>query len=85
MWPLRVLPGSASAGVRAQAQFGGYTKNGGFAAFILADPNDVAHSPAGLAAHGAAPLTCAGITAETGLQESQARPGARGTALTPTA
>jgi alcohol dehydrogenase, propanol-preferring len=35
--------------VCAQAQFGGYTKNGGFAEYLLADPNYVAHVPAGLA------------------------------------
>ena len=33
-----------------EAQFGGYTKNGGFAEYLLADPNYVAHVPAGLAA-----------------------------------
>jgi len=47
--------------VCAQAQFGGYTKNGGFAEYLLADPNYVAHVPAGLAAADAAPLICAGI------------------------
>ena len=29
--------------VCAQAQFGGYTRNGGFAEYLLADPNYVAH------------------------------------------
>ena len=33
-----------------EAQFGGYTRNGGFAEYLLADPNYVAHVPAGLAA-----------------------------------
>jgi propanol-preferring alcohol dehydrogenase len=28
-----------------EAQFGGYTKNGGFAEYILADPRYVAHIP----------------------------------------
>jgi propanol-preferring alcohol dehydrogenase len=36
--------------VCAQAQYGGYTGNGGFAEYLLADPNYVAHIPAGLAA-----------------------------------
>ena len=36
--------------VCAEAQFGGYTKNGGFAEYILADPDYVAHIPAGLGA-----------------------------------
>jgi propanol-preferring alcohol dehydrogenase len=58
-----------------QAEFGGYTKNGGFAEYILADPNYVAHIPAGLAAVEAAPLICAGITTYKGIKESGARPG----------
>ena len=39
---------SAWETVCAEAQFGGYTRNGGFAEYILADPNYVAHIPAGL-------------------------------------
>jgi propanol-preferring alcohol dehydrogenase len=66
---------AAQEPVCAQAQFGGYTKNGGFAQFILADPNYVAHIPAGLSATEAAPLICAGITSYKGLKETQARPG----------
>lgn len=61
--------------VCAQAQFGGYTKNGGFAEYILADPNYVAHVPAGLSAIEAAPLICAGVTSYKGLKETGARPG----------
>ena len=61
--------------VCAAAQFGGYTKTGGFAEYIVADPNHVAHIPAGLAARDAAPLICAGITSYKGLKETQARPG----------
>ena len=61
--------------VCAEAQFGGYTKNGGFADYIVADPNYVAHIPAGLAPRAAAPLICAGITSYKGLKETQARPG----------
>lgn len=61
--------------VCAEAQFGGYTKNGGFAEFILADPNYVAHIPKGLAAKDAAPLICAGITSYKGIKETEARPG----------
>jgi propanol-preferring alcohol dehydrogenase len=57
------------------AQFGGYTKNGGFAEYILADPNYVAHIPAGLGAREAAPLICAGITTYKGIKVSEARPG----------
>ena len=61
--------------VCAEAQFGGYTKNGGFAEYIVADPNYVAHIPAQLAARDAAPLICAGITSYKGIKETQARPG----------
>ncbi len=61
--------------VCAEAQFGGYTKNGGFAEYIVADPNYAARIPAGLAPHEAAPLICAGITSYKGIKETQARPG----------
>jgi hypothetical protein len=46
--------------VCARAEFGGYSKNGGFAEYILADPNYVAHVPGGLSAAQAAPIICAG-------------------------
>jgi propanol-preferring alcohol dehydrogenase len=61
--------------VCASAQFGGYTRNGGFAQYIAADPDYVAHIPAGLAPRDAAPLICAGITSYKGIKETQARPG----------
>ncbi len=61
--------------VCAQAEFGGYTKNGGFAEYILADPDYVAHIPDGLSPQQAAPLICAGITTYKGLKMTEARPG----------
>lgn len=61
--------------VCADAQFGGYTVNGGYADYILADPNYVAHIPDGLTPQQAAPLICAGITTYKGLKETKARPG----------
>src|SRR5450432_1643052 len=61
--------------VCAQAQFGGYTKNGGFAEYLLADPNYVAHIPTGLTAADAAPLICAGIRTYKGIKQTEARPG----------
>jgi alcohol dehydrogenase, propanol-preferring len=61
--------------VCAQAQFGGYTKNGGFAEYLIADPNYVAHVPAGLKAQDAAPLICAGITTYKGIKQTEAKPG----------
>jgi propanol-preferring alcohol dehydrogenase len=66
---------SAWETVCASAQFGGYTKNGGFAEYILADPDYVAHIPDGLDAKAAAPLICAGLTSYKGIKETQARPG----------
>lgn len=66
---------SARETVCAQAQFGGYTQNGGFAEYILADPNYVAHIPTSLSANDAAPIICAGITTYKGLKETGARPG----------
>jgi propanol-preferring alcohol dehydrogenase len=61
--------------VCAQAQYGGYTKNGGFAEYILADPNYVAHIPYGLDPREAAPIICAGVTTYKGIKETGARPG----------
>jgi alcohol dehydrogenase, propanol-preferring len=66
---------AARESVCAEAQFGGYTQNGGFAEYIIADPNYVAHIPAGLAALDAAPLICAGVTSYKGIKETQAKPG----------
>lgn len=61
--------------VCAQAEFGGYTKNGGFAEYILADPRYVAHIPAGLEAAAAAPIICAGVTSYKGIKECQVQAG----------
>lgn len=61
--------------VCAEAEFGGYTQNGGFAEYLIADPNYVAHIPAGLEAKLAAPLICAGVTSYKGIKETKARPG----------
>jgi propanol-preferring alcohol dehydrogenase len=66
---------SAWETVCGEAQFGGYTKNGGFAEYILADPNYVAHIPAGLTPIEAAPLICAGITTYKGIKVTEAKPG----------
>jgi propanol-preferring alcohol dehydrogenase len=66
---------SAWETVCSEAEFGGYTKNGGFAEYVIADPNYVAHIPAGLDPKLAAPLICAGITTYKGIKETEARPG----------
>jgi len=57
------------------AQYGGYTKNGGFAEYILADPDYVAHIPSDLKATEAAPLICAGLTTYKGIKQTNAKPG----------
>ncbi|MGA8136197.1 MULTISPECIES: alcohol dehydrogenase AdhP [Pseudomonas] len=61
--------------VCAQAEFGGYTRNGGFAEYILADPEYVAHIPASLDPCEAAPIICAGVTSYKGIKEADVRPG----------
>ena len=66
---------SAWEPVCPEAEFGGYTKNGGFAEYILADPNYVAHIPAGLNAIDAAPLICAGVTTYKGIKQTDVRSG----------
>ena len=66
---------SAWETVCGEAQFGGYTRNGGFAEYILADPNYVARIPAGLNAAEAAPIICAGVTTYKGIKETGAKPG----------
>jgi propanol-preferring alcohol dehydrogenase len=54
------------------AKFGGYTQNGGFAEYLLADPDYVAHIPDGLTSNEAAPLICAGITTYKGIKQTEA-------------
>lgn len=61
--------------VCGEAQFGGYTRNGGFAEYILADPDYVARIPEGLQPREAAPLICAGITSYKGIKVADVRPG----------
>jgi alcohol dehydrogenase, propanol-preferring len=58
-----------------EAQFGGYTRNGGMAEYLLADPNYVAHIPTGLTAKEAAPIICAGITTYKGIKQTEAKAG----------
>jgi propanol-preferring alcohol dehydrogenase len=61
--------------VCASAQYGGYTRDGGFAEYIIADPNYVARIPSNLVSAAAAPLICAGVTSYKGIKETMARPG----------
>lgn len=53
----------------------GYSVNGGYADYVLADPNFVGHLPANLNFVEAAPILCAGVTVYKGLKETEARPG----------
>jgi propanol-preferring alcohol dehydrogenase len=61
--------------VCGEAQFGGYTKDGGFAEYIVADPDYVAHIPDALSSVEAAPLICAGVTTYKGIKVADVRPG----------
>lgn len=53
----------------------GYSVNGGFAEYVLADPDYVGHLPDGLDWDVAAPILCAGVTVYKGLKETETRPG----------
>lgn len=66
---------SAWETVCPEAQFGGYTRNGSFAEYILADPDYVAHIPKGLTPQAAAPIICAGVTTYKGIKQTGARAG----------
>ncbi len=53
----------------------GYSVNGGFAEYVLADPDYVGHLPDKVDFGAAAPVLCAGVTVYKGLKETDARPG----------
>lgn len=53
----------------------GYSVNGGFAEYVLADPDFLGHLPDGLDFAPAAPILCAGVTVYKGLEETDTRPG----------
>jgi alcohol dehydrogenase, propanol-preferring len=53
----------------------GYTVNGCFADYVLADPDYCGQLPASLAFAPAAPILCAGVTVYKGLKQTEARPG----------
>ncbi len=53
----------------------GYSVNGGFAEYVLADPNFVGHLPDRLDFAPAAPILCAGVTVYKGLKETEVKPG----------
>ena len=56
-------------------QMTGYTVNGGYAEYVLADPGYVGHLPAALDFEAAAPVLCAGVTVYKGLKVLDCKPG----------
>jgi propanol-preferring alcohol dehydrogenase len=53
----------------------GYSVNGGFAQYVLADPDYVGRLPDKLGFEMAAPILCAGVTVYKGLKETDTKPG----------
>ncbi|EER61750.1 Alcohol dehydrogenase GroES domain protein [Acidovorax delafieldii 2AN] len=53
----------------------GYSVNGGFADYALADPNYVGHLPKDIGFVDIAPVLCAGVTVYKGLKVTDTRPG----------
>lgn len=53
----------------------GYSVNGGFADYVLADPNYIGHLPANVDFNELAPVLCAGVTVYKGLKVTDTRPG----------
>ena len=53
----------------------GYSVNGAFAEYVLADPEYVGHLPEGISFVDVAPILCAGVTVYKGLKTTDTRPG----------
>ncbi|MDB6181033.1 alcohol dehydrogenase AdhP [Paracoccus fistulariae] len=53
----------------------GYSVNGGFAEYVVADPNYVGHLPANVGFAEIAPVLCAGVTVYKGLKMTDTKPG----------
>ncbi|WP_250536923.1 alcohol dehydrogenase AdhP [Caballeronia sp. AZ10_KS36] len=53
----------------------GYSVNGGYAEYVLADPNYVGHLPKQVAFDHIAPILCAGVTVYKGIRVTDTRPG----------
>lgn len=54
---------------------GGYSVDGGYAEYVVADSRYVGHMPANTDFVAMAPITCAGVTVYKGLKETEAKPG----------
>ena len=53
----------------------GYSVNGGFAEYVIADPDFVGHLPANVGFVEIAPVLCAGVTVYKGLKVTDTKPG----------
>ncbi|MDR8398526.1 MULTISPECIES: alcohol dehydrogenase AdhP [Paraburkholderia] len=53
----------------------GYSVNGAYAEYVVADPNFVGHLPAAVSFEDIAPILCAGVTVYKGIRMTDARPG----------
>ncbi len=53
----------------------GYSRNGGFAEYVIAAAPFAARLPTGVDYYQVAPILCAGVTTYKGLRETEARPG----------
>lgn len=53
----------------------GYSVNGGYAEYVLADPNYVGHLPSQVGFEEIAPILCAGVTVYKGIRMTDTRPG----------
>ncbi|MFC3528070.1 alcohol dehydrogenase AdhP [Paracoccus mangrovi] len=58
-----------------QQQNTGYSVNGGFADYVVADPNYVGHLPDNVGFIEIAPVLCAGVTVYKGLKVTDTKPG----------
>ncbi|RZL33292.1 MAG: alcohol dehydrogenase AdhP [Rubrivivax sp.] len=58
-----------------EQQMTGYTVNGGYAEYVLADPGYVGHLPANRGFAEIAPVLCAGVTVYKGLKVLDCKPG----------
>jgi propanol-preferring alcohol dehydrogenase len=56
-------------------QMTGYSVNGGYAEYVLADPGYVGHLPANVGFAAIAPVLCAGVTVYKGLKMLDCKPG----------
>jgi propanol-preferring alcohol dehydrogenase len=56
-------------------QNGGYSVDGGYAEYVVADARYVAHFPSGINFIEMAPIICAGVTVYKGLKQTDTKPG----------